>query len=136
MSSLEFEGKNVDKAVKNACDELNLAADEISYQVLSRGSTGIFGLAGTKKARIKVTLPQKAPEIGADADIEKPVAPVFEDNVESEPPLPDHANFGGPQRHSFEENPLYFPGQYCSVSSMQSLPKRRYRPKKKPIGFC
>ena len=106
MSSLEFEGKNIDQAVKNACNELNLAADEISYQVLSRGSTGIFGFAGTKKARIKVTLPQKAPEIGADADIEKPVAPVFEDKVESETPLPDHANFGGPQRHSFEENPL------------------------------
>jgi spoIIIJ-associated protein len=103
---LEFEGKNVDKAVKNACDELNIVADEISYQVLSRGSSGIFGLAGAKNARIKVTLPQKTPEIGADADIEMPDAPVFEKKVQSETSFSVDANFDGPQRHSFEENPL------------------------------
>ncbi len=106
MSSLEFEGKNVDKAVKNACDELNLTADDISYQVLSRGSSGIFGLAGVKKARIKVTLPQKAPGIGADADIEKPDAPVFEEKVQSETASSDDAHFDGLQRNSFEEKPL------------------------------
>jgi spoIIIJ-associated protein len=106
MSSLEFEGKNVDKAVKNACDELDLAADEISYQVLSRGSTGIFGLAGAKKARIKVTLPQKASEIGAEADIETPEAPVVEDNIQSESALSDDAHLDDPHRPGFEENPL------------------------------
>jgi spoIIIJ-associated protein len=106
MSSLEFEGKNIDKAVKKACDELNIAADEISYQVLSRGSSGIFGLAGAKKARIKVTLPQKTPEIGADADIERPDAPVFEEKAQRETASSDDAHFDGPQRHSFEEHPL------------------------------
>ena len=106
MSSLEFEGKNVDKAVKNACDELNLATDEISYEILSRGSSGIFGLAGKKNARIKVTLPQKTPGINADADSEKPDAPVFEEKVRSETTFSDDANFDSPQHHSFEENPL------------------------------
>ena len=106
MSSLEFEGKNIDKAVKNACDELNLAADEISYEVLSRGSSGIFGLAGKKNARIKVTLPQKTPGVNADADGEKPDAPVFEEKVQSETTFSDDANFDSPQRPSFEENPL------------------------------
>jgi spoIIIJ-associated protein len=106
MSSLEFEGKNIDKAVKNACDELNLAADEISYQILSRGSSGIFGLAGAKKARIKVALPQKTPKIGADAVIEKPDAPVFEEKAQRETASSDDAHFDGPQRHSFEEHPL------------------------------
>jgi spoIIIJ-associated protein len=106
MSSLEFEGKNIDKAVKKACDELNIAADEISYQVLSRGSSGIFGLAGAKKARIKVTLPQKTPEIGADAVMEKPDAPVFEEKVQSETAFSDDTDIDGPQHHSIEENPL------------------------------
>jgi spoIIIJ-associated protein len=60
MSSFEFEGKNVDKAVKKACKQLNITQDEIKYDVLSYGSSGIFGLAGAKKARIRVTLPQPA----------------------------------------------------------------------------
>jgi spoIIIJ-associated protein len=106
VSSLEFEGKNIDKAVKRACDELNIAADEISYQVLSHGSSGIFGLAGAKKARIKVTLPQKTTEIGADADIERPDTPVFEEKVQSETAFSDDTDIDGPQRSIFEENPL------------------------------
>jgi spoIIIJ-associated protein len=62
MSSFEFEGKNVDKAVKKACKELNITQDEIKYDVLSYGSSGIFGLAGARKARIRVTLPEKTHE--------------------------------------------------------------------------
>lgn len=72
MSSLEFEEKNVDKAVKKACKELNLNKDKLRYEVLSYGSSGIFGLAGVRKARIRVNLPekpQKSPE-----KIQEPVA--------------------------------------------------------------
>jgi len=57
---LEFEGKNVDKAVMNACDELNILKEKLRYDVISYGSTGIFGLVGAKKARIRVTLPEPA----------------------------------------------------------------------------
>ena len=106
MSSLEFEGKNIDNAVKNACDELNLAADEISYEILTRGSSGIFGLAGKKNARIKVTLPQKTLEINTDADSEQTDTPVFEEKAQGEPTFSDDASFDSPQRPRFEENPL------------------------------
>jgi hypothetical protein len=34
MSSFEFEGKNLNKAVKNACEKLSLFPDEIKYDVL------------------------------------------------------------------------------------------------------
>ena len=57
MSSFEFEGKNLNEAVKKACEELNLVPDKIKYDVLSYGSSGIFGLAGAKKARIRIILP-------------------------------------------------------------------------------
>jgi spoIIIJ-associated protein len=106
MSSFEFEGKNVDQTVKNACDELNLAPDEISYKVLSRGSSGIFGLAGVKKARIRVTLPDQTPEVGLDADSEKHSASVSEDKVKTETVFSDDGSSAGLQRQSFEENPL------------------------------
>jgi spoIIIJ-associated protein len=106
MSSLEFEGKNVDKAVKNACDELNIAPDEISYEVLARGSSGIFGLTGAKKARIRVAVPDKTPEFAVDADSEKHDAPGLEEKVQTATSFSDSDSFDGLQSPGFEENPL------------------------------
>ena len=51
---LEFEGNNVENAVENACEELNIPREQLKYDVISYGSSGIFGLVGTKKARIRV----------------------------------------------------------------------------------
>jgi len=56
-SGIEFEGKNVRKAVEKASKELQIPAERIKYDVISNGSSGIFGLVGVKKARIRVTLP-------------------------------------------------------------------------------
>ena len=108
MTSLEFEGKNVKKAVKNACDELNITPNEISYEVLSLGSSGIFGLAGAKKARIRVAVPDRTPVIGVDANSEKHDAPVFEEKVQPEKSFADSDSSEAPQRRNFEENSLDF----------------------------
>ncbi|MBU0699039.1 MAG: RNA-binding cell elongation regulator Jag/EloR [Pseudomonadota bacterium] len=58
----EFEGKSVEKAVKKACDELNMPKEELQHDIISYGSTGIFGLVGSRKARIRVTVPEPPPE--------------------------------------------------------------------------
>ena len=60
-SGMEFEGKNIEKAVQNACDKLNTSAEKLKYDVISYGSTGIFGLVGTKKAKIRVVSPKYDP---------------------------------------------------------------------------
>ena len=60
--SLEFEDKNVEMAVKKACEKLNIPKEKLKHDVISYGSTGIFGLVGTKKARIRVTLPKTSQE--------------------------------------------------------------------------
>jgi spoIIIJ-associated protein len=52
--TLEFQGKNVDQALLKASDELNLPAEKIKHEVVAYGSSGIFGLVGVKKAKIKV----------------------------------------------------------------------------------
>lgn len=57
-SGLEFEGKNIETAIKKACDTLKIKEEKLRYDVISYGSTGIFGLVGTKKAKIRVTLPK------------------------------------------------------------------------------
>jgi len=81
---LEFKAKNVDKAVRKASPELKMPKEEIKYEVLSYGSSGIFGLSGTKKAKIRVKLPVNSPD-------KEPQAETVEFNTES-PPAPDASN--------------------------------------------
>ena len=52
--SIEFQGKNVDQAIEKASDELSIPPEKIKHEVLAYGSSGIFGLVGVKKAKIKV----------------------------------------------------------------------------------
>ena len=55
----EFDGRNVDDAIEHACSTLNVSKKKLVYDVISTGSSGIFGIVGVKKARIRVTLPEK-----------------------------------------------------------------------------
>jgi spoIIIJ-associated protein len=64
--SLEFEDKNVEMAVKKACEKLNIPREKLKHDVISYGSTGIFGLVGTKKARIRVTIPKKSKDVNLE----------------------------------------------------------------------
>ena len=61
-SCLEFEGKAVENAVQKASEELNIPKDKLKYNVVSHGSSGIFGLVGVKKAKICVFLPEAVEE--------------------------------------------------------------------------
>jgi len=56
---LEFEGKNIEKAVKKASDKLKIPKEELKYKVVSYGSTGMFGVVGSKKAKVSVEIPEK-----------------------------------------------------------------------------
>lgn len=58
LKSMEFVGKNVEKALEAASRELDLPKEKIKHDVISFGSSGIFGLVGVKKAKIRVTLPE------------------------------------------------------------------------------
>lgn len=49
-----FEGASIQQAVTNAAEALNVSTDQISYDVISYGSTGVFGLVGNKRAKIRV----------------------------------------------------------------------------------
>lgn len=62
MSSfMEFEGKNIETITQKASKKLKIPLADLNYDVISYGSTGIFGLVGTKKAKIRVLLPEKKP---------------------------------------------------------------------------
>lgn len=56
-SFLDFEEKNVEKAIQKACEDLNVSREKLKYDIISHGSSGIFGLVGAKKALIRVFVP-------------------------------------------------------------------------------
>ena len=66
-TNLEFEDKNVEMAVKKACKKLNIPKEKLKHDVISYGSSGIFGLVGTKKARIRVAVPEQIPAPATDS---------------------------------------------------------------------
>lgn len=65
---LEFEGKTVEHAIEAACKHFNISKEELKYEIITRGSTGLFGL-GSKKAKIKVFQPVIKP---VHKEMEKP----------------------------------------------------------------
>jgi len=60
--TMDLEAKNVEQAVKLACDKLEIPPEKLKYDVISYGSTGIFGFVKTKKAKIRVLLTEERAE--------------------------------------------------------------------------
>jgi spoIIIJ-associated protein len=54
--TVELEAKSVEQAVKQACDRLEISPERLKYDVISYGSTGIFGIGKNKKAKIRVVM--------------------------------------------------------------------------------
>lgn len=98
---LEFEGKNIDQALAEAKRELNIPPDQIQYEVLTYGSTGIFGLVGVKKARIRVTVKTRqnkadtpVPPLPSLPKVSEPAA------FTPEPPAPDTSKTDIPENEA------------------------------------
>jgi spoIIIJ-associated protein len=79
----EYEGKNVDLALEKASKELHKPVGELQYDVISYGSTGIFGFVGVKKAKIRVRLDANGAVLGIQAEAQNKardlVAEAFEE---------------------------------------------------------
>ncbi|MGQ9484105.1 MAG: RNA-binding cell elongation regulator Jag/EloR [Desulfosoma sp.] len=71
MPAQEFEGKTLDDAIQLACEAFQLPQEKLDIEVLSKGSSGIFGIVGARKARIRVT-PKETP-LGKACDRAKQV---------------------------------------------------------------
>ncbi len=58
---MEIEGRSVEEAMKTASQRLNLAPDQLETTIISRPSSGFFGI-GARNAKIKVSLDQSRVE--------------------------------------------------------------------------
>jgi spoIIIJ-associated protein len=76
MASLEIEAKSIEEAIENACSQFNVTREQLTIEILNSGSTGIFGIVGSKKARIRATIN------------EEPAEPVQAVSVEPSPEAP------------------------------------------------
>jgi len=59
MMVVEKSAKTVEEAVKAALEELNTDEDKVTVEVLEQPSKGIFGLIGSKHAKVRVTLKEE-----------------------------------------------------------------------------
>jgi spoIIIJ-associated protein len=53
---VEVEGKTVEEAIKKALKELKVPREQVIIEVLSEEEKGLFGMAGARLAKIKVTI--------------------------------------------------------------------------------
>ncbi|MDD2388703.1 MAG: Jag N-terminal domain-containing protein [Desulfobacterales bacterium] len=83
--NFEFEGKNVDKAVMIACEQLNILREDLRYDVISYGSTGIFGLVGAKKAKIRVSMPESDEKKVLSSNVKEPKTKSASDKKDKAP---------------------------------------------------
>ncbi len=66
----EFSGKNLIVAIKNACSALSLSKDQLEYDVITEGASGIFGIVGRKDAKIRVVIPQDETSLQEESEME------------------------------------------------------------------
>ncbi len=70
----EFTGKTLDEAIDEACKHFDLERSKLEIEIISGGSSGIFGLVGKKKAIVKArpraaaTIPMKERPARAEAE--------------------------------------------------------------------
>lgn len=94
----EFQAKTVDQAIEDACRFFAVERDALEIEILSGGSSGIFGL-GAKKAAIRATrrrlapaqeapaAPVAQPSPAAPAAKPVPAAPSNATDMDEEPPM-------------------------------------------------
>ena len=69
MEYQDFSGKNVEEALTNASVRLGVTSDKIDYEVIEKGSSGIFGFA-SKDAVIKARIKEEKEEVTPEVTVE------------------------------------------------------------------
>ncbi len=68
MNEIEIDGKTVEDAINEGLAKLCVRRDQVDVKILSEGSTGLFGLMGSKAASVRLTL-KEGVQPGVPADL-------------------------------------------------------------------
>jgi spoIIIJ-associated protein len=66
MKSIEIAAKTVENAVETALKELEVSREEVEVEILEEPSKGLFGILGSKMAKIRVTVKETAEDIAIE----------------------------------------------------------------------
>ena len=129
MAYREFDGKTEAEAVEKACIELGIPRKSLRYDVLSHGSTGIFGLAKVRKAKIRVkTDDEPAPRPAAKAEPSSAASSSAEASEEAKPVAPEQKG----RRGQKPKPPKAASGKgRADKASMEPWPEKTSSPSKK-----
>lgn len=56
MVSIEIEGKTPEEAIEKALEVLDAPREKVKVEILDEGSKGLFGMIGSKQAKVRATL--------------------------------------------------------------------------------
>jgi len=71
MASIEIEAKTTQEAIEKACKHFHLSEEELDIEVLESRASGIFGIVGNKKAKIRVTPKKDSSMVVAQETLQK-----------------------------------------------------------------
>lgn len=54
--AIEIEGSTVEEAIKKALQQLQLPRNRVKVEIISEEAKGLFGMAGAKLAKVRVTI--------------------------------------------------------------------------------
>lgn len=84
----EFQGKNLDEAIDSACKHFDLKRDKLEIEIVSGGSSGIFGLVGVKPAVVRAKPRGSFKSMVQETEEERKPAPRQERAERAEKPAP------------------------------------------------
>lgn len=54
MAEIEIEGKTIEEAIKDGLEKLGTTRDKVEIKILDEGTSGLFGLMGSKPSRVRL----------------------------------------------------------------------------------
>ncbi len=136
---VEFSGKDVDDAIANACKHFGIERDKLEIEIVSGGSSGIFGLVGVKKARIlaqkraviEESKPAKKTEDSALTDAPAPKTQAEPVNAKPQPkPAPKQQKSEQEQKQKLEPGSQHKPEPMPKPP--RPMPVNKTAPKQEP----
>src|SRR5690606_26183437 len=76
MRTVEKAGRTVEEAIGKALNDLGVERDAVDVEVLDEGSKGLFGILGTRLARVRVALKERPAEPEEPAAVSSEEDPV------------------------------------------------------------
>ena len=85
MEYIEVTGRTIDDALTNACLKLETTSDNIEYEVIEKGSNGLFGIFNSKPTKIKARVKAGVGSVGDEfSKLEAKEKKSIDDTIKSE----------------------------------------------------